>query len=858
MANVGSRIVADSNFDQDGGVFGAWDRDANGRVCFHYDPPPEKDAPHEDHWHLIGNDHMNVTCHNGGYVQIYDWTRGPKILNRWHPETGNYAGGFKLLCIDGITFPTLKAWLPEGATMERVFGQGYFKKTTRFRGVVVEEKIQVVIGGYGAHVHSNIHITNERAEPVEIRYADIWQLNQHQLVVAPVMTNGLDRPVEYLRSRLNRKLKYQIKPKCGWHVEAYGEYHRPGKYDPAAPSFADYGKSLSFFSEFKTFADGASEIIAGPIDINSFPIAAQEAYSQRAFPTGPALGVMHYFTIEGGSSKWFDSSFHHSHWDRTVDVPRSLPFQIEPGSDGFIDSYPTPTFTAPGHEALARELEWHAYYLQAGCLYSDYHDAHFVDQGSAYGYLQGGSGAPRDFALFILPLVYLRPALAKDMLRFLFRAQRHKDGGFPYAFFGYGKASGGGVHSLSSDLDLFVVLALAEYLNVTRDYAFLEEENLYSPKSDGVSATVLDHLRASWRHLREKIGTGPNGMIRAGTGDWNDVLLAYSRMPPVTIWRGESSLNAGLATLALPAIAEAIEHADADLARDMRTMAAEQGAALRNLWTGEWVARGYLGYFGKRLGEDRIFLDTQAWGVLGGVWDDAQRETLFANIQRICVDPQPAGALALYPPMKGPLLVPGSDTNGGTWAAVDAWTAWAWAEHDPESAWRFFLHTTMAARTAAYPDVWYSVWSGPDSYNAHYHKKPGETFNHNATPMALYPVMNMNRHAGPLLDILKFAGFGARGGRIVVAPRMPMVAFSLAFPLLGCTYAETSCSGYYLAPNDGVFPFTIRPPAGVEAGALRVTLNGDAVDVALEDGMVVFERRLKRGAKVTWEVGRGS
>jgi hypothetical protein len=844
-----------ANFDTDGGVFGAWDRDEEGRVCFRYNPPSEKDAPYEDHWHLIGDDHINVTCHNGGYVQIYDWTRGPKILNRWDPATGNYAGGFKLLCIDGITFPTLKAWLPEGATMERVFGQGYYKKTTRFRGVVVEEEISVHPLGEGLHVHCNIRITNERAEPVDIRYADIWQLNQHQLVVAPIMTNGLDRPVEYLRSRLNRRLGYRLVPQPKIRMlEAHGTYHRPRVKDPAQASYADYGASLTMYAEFDTNADGEAELFAGEVNLESFPHPILEERKWSAYPTGPAMGSLRRFTIDIGDSVRIDSGFHHAHIDRIVNRPRPLPFHFMPGLREIEDIYASPTLSAPGHEALSRELEWHAYYLQAGCLYSDYHDAHFVDQGSAYGYLQGGSGAPRDFALFILPLVYLRPELAKDMLRFLFRAQRHKDGGFPYAFFGHGKASGGGVHSLSSDLDLFVMLALAEYLNVTRDFAFLDEENWYSPKADGVSATVLDHLRASWRHLREKIGTGPHGMIRAGTGDWNDVLLAYSRLPPVTIWRGESGLNAGLATVALPAIADAIAHADAALAADMRAMAAAQAAALRELWTGEWVARGYLGYFGKKLGDDRIFLDTQAWGVLGGVWDAAQRATLFDSIQRICVDPQPAGALALFPPMKGPLLVPGSDTNGGTWAAVDAWTAWAWAAHDPEAAWRFFLRTTMAARTAAYPEVWYSVWSGPDSYNAHYHKKPGETFNHNATPMALFPVMNMNRHAGPLLDILKFAGFGARRGRITVDPRMPQPEFSLRFPLMGCTYTETSCEGYYQAANDGVFPFAIRPSRGIDVAGMHLSIDGAASEVVVDDGLVVFERSLVRGERVAWEI----
>ena len=868
--------------DSSSGVFGRWDRDGDGRVCYRYDPPPEKDAPHEDHWHLIGNDRINVTCHNGGYIQIYDWSRGPKILNRWDPDHGNWAGGFKIVTIDGVTFPTLKAWLPEGATMERTFGQGYFRKVTRFRGVTIVELI-------GWHVRNRAMLHNDARflfenEPHSVPYVDVFQPNIHNLIVAPIMTMGLDGIVERLRSHFNRNLTYRcevanqgftmVKPVYR-NAPASAEFDRPAFGDRLPEKFTVSGAGIDSADMepaelMRRSVHGISETsssladLAGPTvplpeprevpgaDESEVPGLTMADVERPAYPAGLAL------QFRGEATSDFASTFLIVDLDVPDDgAPEEIRKRGRVGKLAFRERQSPIRFQADGSAALARELEWHANYLQAGCLYHEYYDCHFVDQGSAYGYLQGGSGAPRDFALFIIPLVYLRPDIAKDMLRMFFRLQRHKDGGFPYAFFGYGKASGGGVHSLSSDLDLFVMLALAEYLNVTRDFAFLEEENWYSPKADGVSAPVIEHVRASWKHLRETIGTGPHGMIRAGTGDWNDVLLGYSRLPPVTVWRGESSLNAGLATVALPAIAEAIEPVDAAMASEMRAFAEAQATALRELWTGKWVARGYLGYFGQKLGEDRIFLDTQAWGVLGGVWDETQRDTLFDHIQRICIDPQPAGALALYPPMRGLMLREGSDTNGGTWAAVDCWTVWAWMQHDPQDAWNFFLRTTMAARTDAYPDTWYSVWSGPDSYNAHYHKKPNETFNHNATPMALFPVMNMNRHAGPLLDIIKFAGFGARDGRIVVDPKMPQRPFALRLPLMGCAYTESECQGYYEAVCDGEFAFAVRVPEGdVERWRVSVDVNA-AETVLAEEGFLRFERMLPNGERVSWRVERG-
>ena len=900
------------------GAFGHWGTDEAGRACFHYDPPPGRDAPHEDHWHLVGNERISVTCHNAGYVQIYDWTRGPKILNRWHPKSGNYAGGFVYVRAHGVTFPTLTPWLPEGATMERVFGQGYFKKMTRWRGLVVEE-VLFVLPDDKSNIYHDVRLTNTSQSPMPMNATLYWQVNLHQLIVAPLMAHGLIRPVEWLRHRINRRFVYhsmnrhclprrvstpsrlqrwelppearqsydhlqsllaqnrrvgtQITPsddtpweqrqssalrieasrasRVARHDAAYVDAHPPSII---YSNFTDQDDSTLFFQDVPEYFFNSKEGLGGTVMFRSGGAAMDGYGSGPAHQIGPCACLTHEFELPAGETHRLNRCVSIQNKPLTKRPP--YPVFFDPAASVSKCGFPAVQSELPHYPWLSRETEWHSYYLQACTLYSEYFDAHFVDQGSAYGYLQGASGAPRDYALFVLALVYLRPDLAKETLRFLFRTQKHKDGGFPYATFGYGKASGGGVHSLSSDLDLFVFWALAEYLNVTRDFTFLEEDNVYYPKADGKHGTVLEHVRASWKHLTTKIGLGPHGLIRCGTGDWNDVLIAFSRVPPLTIWRGESSLNAGLATVALPALADALTQADPTLAQDMRALAVQQTEALKQMWTGQWVARGYTGWRDNQLGVDRIFLDTQAFGVLGGVWSAEQRDTLFGNIQRICVDPQPAGALALYPPMRGPLLVPGSDTNGGTWAAVDGWTTLAWMQHDPAAAWQFYLRTTMAARAEAYPDNWYGIWSGPDAFNAHYHPKPAETFNHNATPMHLFPIMNANRHALPLLDLVKFAGFGVREGSITYAPKFPFESFAVNTPLMGCTYAPDRCEGYYTPVVDGDFKFSVTLPKELQGKPILLKL-GDSSQVLSPSGdcEIYFEHTGVTAEAIRWEVG---
>lgn len=828
------------------GNFGRWTVDDEGLPAYDYGDGSGADTV--DHWHLLGNDAITATAHVAGHVQLYDWSRGGKIINRHSAARGRMAGGYCHIAANGHTWSTRHADLPDGAAQTRRFGAGHFARTTVWQGVTWYERIAPAPGDAPALVQT-ITVCNHGHETQALYFAPYWQPCLHQLTVAPIMTHGLDKVFDAYRARLNRKFTNTAHwesalrtLRLDWQPRRIAK-----RRDPRKPSIVDHHPASAFFSVLDLppgvsyayitdgesfFGDNANEPVGlfGRADYTL--IAGAPAHTVHSI-----LTVRIPLTLPPGGEQTFRFAFGYARAERVDSIVRGLRGNVKPSAIPLIE---TAIPDAPG---LGREAAWHSVYLQAGSLYSEFYDTHFIDQGSAYSYMQGGSGAPRDIALFILPLIYLRPDLARECLRFLMRSQC-PNGAFPYAWFGHGMCSGGGVHSRSSDLDLFFAWALSEYLLATRDLAFLKETQPYYPPDSGKRATVLDHAKASFRHLRDDVGIGPHGLIRSGTGDWNDVLLAFSRMPPLTILRGESTLNAGLATFVLPALADAVTKTDAVFANDLRTLAGSQREALQAFWTGKWVARGYPGYGKKFLGSDSIFLDTQAFGVLGDVWSTAQREILFDSVEEHCTTPQGVGGRCLWPPMRGLLLQPGSDTNGGTWAAIDSWIAWAWAKHDPAAAWKFFQTTTLRARAEAYPECWYGVWSGPDAYNAHHHPRPAETFNLNATPMSRYPIMNMNRHSGPLLDLIKFAGFRPAGDAFVIDPLMPCDNFAVRTPLAGCAYSAGGMRGHYRCTASGDHPFAIRLPKGNdwelrvdgnthphtidEQGLLRFVLNGSA------------------------------
>jgi hypothetical protein len=854
------------------GHMGRWITDESGRQAYEYQIDQTKDpntayftssGNSRDHWHLIGNDRIVATVHNGGYVQLYDWTRGGKIINHWSSREQNYAGGFKFIRVDGRTFNTLWERLPEGATQRRVFGQGYFVKVTRCCGLTVTERIEAPPGDDPVLL-STTTVQNDRDAASDVSAVEFWDVNLHHLTPGLVMTGRQGAVVERQRSELNRKfvmdsrwddtlgiLSTDLSPGDpqtvpGPNEPAQTDYHPKTVFLAALDSLPE--RYRGFAADQELFFD--REGIAGKSPPGLHGAADGRLFAKRSAYGGAALLAfrrdLRLAPKQQVALRYVYGYAAREAIPRLATRYRQAPQQAQ---------RPALELCVPGLPWLGRELLWHSYYLQAGSLYSDFFQAHFVDQGSAYGYLQGLSGAHRDYALFTLPMVYLRPDLAREMLRFSMRSQDHRTGGLPYAHVGFGALTSAVVYGQCSDLDLFLMWALSEYLAATRDMDFLKERLPFYPPTAGASGTVLDHARAAFRHLGESIGVGAHGLIRCGSGDWNDELIALSPKPDITRQKGESSLNAGLATVAMPALAGAIQDADPAFASALRELAAGQACALRKLWTGDWVARGYLGRGDDVLGKDRLFLDAQSFGVLGDVWEPQQVRRIFERIDSLCVRPQRVGAMSLWPPVRRAGVDPGSDTNGGTWAAIDCWLAWAWSRSDPKPAWDFYLSTTLAARAEAYPNCWYGIWSGPDSYNAHYHARPEGTFNFKFTPMTDFPVMNMNRHFGPLLDAIRLAGIEPRDGMIVIDPRMPFDAFAIRLPLIGAAYLLGRHRGYYTPVVQGKFHFAVRPPTGLNAAMALLTVSGRRVPIVTDNkGLVRFEAVAKPGDRITWEI----
>ena len=159
---------------------------------------------------------------------------------------------------------------------------------------------------------------------------------------------------------------------------------------------------------------------------------------------------------------------------------------------------------------------------------------------------------------------------------------------------------------------------------------------------------------------------------------------------------------------------------------------------------------------------------------------------------------------------------------------------------DGPMAWDEWKKNTLAQHAEAYPEVWYGIWSGPDSYNSALSRYPGQTMFDAAlatgqSPDATsiqginwtdFPVMNMHPHAWPLYDAAKLIGveFAPEGVRLT--PCLPLDEYRFESPLLGLKKAEAGYSGWYAPQAAGEWRITLRLPESERDRYAQLRVNG--------------------------------
>ena len=204
----------------------------------------------------------------------------------------------------------------------------------------------------------------------------------------------------------------------------------------------------------------------------------------------------------------------------------------------------------------------------------------------------------------------------------------------------------------------------------------------------------------------------------------------------------------------------------------------------------------------------------------------------------------PLGATQMSdgPDMKtGDAVNLGTLERGAIWPSLNQTLVWALAGLDPAMAWDEWKRNSFAQHAETYPDIWYGVWSGNDSYNSPLNQHPGEAANLPFFHGTDFPVLNLHSHACFLYSATKLLGIEFTETGVELKPKLPVESLRLDSPLMGVSVSAGRFEGWYAPSRPGSWTLKITLPEHEAESVLRVEVNGTQSPVKrLADGAIVL------------------
>ncbi|HET9086339.1 MAG TPA: hypothetical protein VFN53_02335 [Acidobacteriaceae bacterium] len=895
------------------GHFGEWITDAFGLPAYRYtcdqitDPkaitPVHKEwRSSTDHTHQVGNNRLVAAVSNYGYVQVRQDEGSPKFLNDYSPEDNHYGGGIGFLT-DGET--VLNTYYPgQTGDFERILGVGYMRKTVTSPQLAVDQVIYAPFGDDPVLI-SQVTVTNHSNAVKHARWVEYWGCHNYQFSYRSIMEAGMagnQAKAAQLRRAFGGRFSHQFttwkdgagllesqkflgrtpEEEQAWQqMQAALKKSPDGFFGAPVPKLArhttmeDLHPPATFLVSLDAPTDGvatnAAEFFAGgimhpdgmkiPLN-NALSAAGPESafFLQRNLTLQPGQSRTMYFLYgylpEGFSVDSLVAKYSadiSSLWKRS---------SAEWEKDGL-------QFRVDSHPWVEREIAWHNYYLRSDLTFDSFFKEHMLSQGHVYQDIIGFQGAARDPLQHAMPFIFSDPGIVREIIRYTLK-EIQGDGSIPYGIVGSGVPMP--CIFRPSDLEMWLLWLTSEYVLATRDNNFLNEKIPTYPHRETTAddLTVGQLLARSYTHLTVGIGVGKHGLMRLFNGDWNDNVVV-GHVPAAVAdevrQQGESVLNAAMACYVLDYYAQMLQcTGDTKLAAEAHGKAEAQRQAVREQWVGHWFRRAWLGEHLGWLGDDQIWLETQPWTVLGGAATPEQTRTLVASLNELVRKPSPIGALLLNKGDKSMENPVGTGTNGGIWPSINGTLIWALAQVDGDMAWDEWKKNCLALHAEAYPDIWYGIWSGPDTYNSVLSRYPGQTMFSDPdstdpkerTDSGLYwtdyPVMNMHPHAWPLYSAAKLLGLAFAPDGLRFQPNLPLQKYEFSSPLLGFKKTRAGYSGWYAPAKAGNWSIDLRLPASELARLNKVIVNDEIQQSAPSAQGIHFSGESTLGKPLRWRV----
>ncbi|TAL31964.1 MAG: hypothetical protein EPN93_16635 [Spirochaetes bacterium] len=903
------------------GHFGEWIEDEFGLPAYRYDCNQVTDTkavspvnpvlrPPTEHLHEVGNDRLVGVASNFGHVQVRQDEGAPKFLNDFDPSTHQFGGGIGYLADRDEVISTFY----DGGDRDfnRVFGVGYFRKTVSTDRYTIDQTIFAPFGDDPLLI-SKVSITNNREVPTDLRWIEYWGCRMFQFSFRFTIYAGMEQDIGKsagLRREFAKRFRQNASKfgDCGLVTEtkfAGWEPSQEARWNTLQGLLGTvaknvFGGAIKTPREDITFEDLDPPRIFllsldAPADGMSVDAEAFFGKGGAAAPDGasaplpgdpaPAAGeqcmlLERRFSLAAGETRTLSFAF--GYLPDGYDVESlAEKYRIEPGrvlaASGEEWKRNRIKFVTRDDSWVDRELLWHHYYLRGNLTFDSFFREHILAQGHVYQYILGFSGPNRDSLQHALPFLLSEPRIVRETIRFVLK-QVLPDGELPYSTTGHGMFMPSRFYP--SDQEMWLLWLASEYVLATKDLAFLDETISTYPDADGNSGTapVRALLGRCYSHLVEITGTGTHGLQRLSNGDWNDGIVLdnvtdeeQARVRAM----GESVLNAAMASHVLERYSclLALAH-QGSAARDARAMAQAQREAVRAQWGGRWFKRAWLTPEMGWVGEDEMWLEPQPWTVIGGAASPDQRKILLENIDDLLRRPSPIGAMLTSRTPRHYMSAPGVGTGGGIWPSINGTLVWALSLMDPSLAWDEWKKNSLARHAEVYPEIWYGIWSAPDTLNSVTASFPGHAPFNEALVTGIdpgykdsykvkgmnwtdFPVMNMHPHAWPLYSLVKLMGIEFTVDGVCITPTCPKAMYRFESPLVGLVKTDQGYSGWYAPKTAGTWQILLRLKDEAGTRSTKLEVNGEEQTIGTDSGDgIKFSGSGSADAPLRWSITR--
>lgn len=884
------------------GNFGVWIEDEFGLPAFRYtanqttDPRAVTDVrpgvlSSTEHIHQVGNDRITALASNYGHVRVRQDEGCPKLLNDFDPEMSEFGGGLGYLTDGEQTLSTY--YDGSDAEFERIFGMGYYRKRVAKKDYAIDQVIHAPFGDDPVLL-SQVTISNHSNVAVTLRWVEYWGCQPFQFSFRSALegTFGKRTQTEWRRD-MGRRFRHEVarvssgrglldsKTFAGRSAEEEAAWERTKAIMKAMPlGFYSPVENLRPGTEFEcldvpqTFLvslDGAASGFSSDAALffgaggAANPSGLKQTLGEKPGDSATHAGLLIECTVHLEPNESRTLSFLYGYLPHGF-LLDALVDKYERSKDSALKSTSEEwkrngmRFDVPAEPWIKREAAWNHYYLRSSLTYDDFFDEHILNQNGFYEYTMGFQGAARDPLQHSMPFLFSNPEIMKSILRYTLKEVRD-DGSLPYAIVGHGVVAPM-QSDKASDLPMWLLWTASEYVLATRDLDFLKEKIPARLSAEaGRTATVSELLERCYRHQVRDVGVGQHGVMRMLVDDWNDGLIytwASSAMKEC-MEQSESVLNSAMAAWVFEEYARLLEYAgnSAGPAQELRKSAEQHREATRAQWNGKWFRRAWLGPTLGWLGETTLWIEPQPWAILSGAATEAQSRELVRTMNALLRQgPLGAAQMSDGPDMrsKGSNGV-GTLELGAIWPSLNQTLVWALAGIDPAMAWEEWKRNTLACHAESYPDIWYGVWSGNDSWNSTLSKHPGGAANEQYFRGTDFPVLNLHAHACSLYSASKLVGMEFTPEGLKLSLRLPAEVYRFDSPLVGVVKTNGRYEGWYMPSRAGSWKVEIALPDEAARGVASLEVNGKALALKRQaDGAIVLSGSSAPGRPLRWSL----